>query len=676
MPPPFQSQVRDLIDTGLSAVTRGEIQAGADAFRRALALAPDDPQILKFLGTALLQLEQLDEAAGCLQRAAAKLRDDPSVLGNLAQALFALGAYDEAREAYRKASRLDPRAAHLQLGIATSLAMAGKFSDAELLLRKQTERFPQNAYVWHNLGNVLRDLQRPADAVDCYRKALTLDPNLIDARNNLGGVLRTLLQHEEAEREYRACLASAPDYLLAQCNLVSLLIDLGRFSEAEAECREIIRQAPELRIAHTYLGAALGHQQRHAEALACHRAAMALAPDDPAVIELYGSALTESGAFAEGLRCFARALALNPASTSGHQLLGNALLSHGRLTDGWAEYCYRPAYLEYHAGHTGQTIPHTLPPQLDGRQVHLLSEQGLGDELFFLRYAPLLKAAGVRISYRPGGKIRSLLQRAGCIDTLVEDNAPLPSAAATLMLGDLPHALCEAAQSMIPQPPIHDDTARARDYPQCVAVYWPPVPPSLVLPPLDTQLSALRLRLAAIGAPPYIGLTWHAGTPPQAQREKASWVLHKQVGIASLAASLRDIPGTYIALQRNPEAGQIEALAQALGRPVHDFTALNDDLEAMLALLSLIDEYIGVSNTNMHLRAAVGKMARVLMPCPAEWRWMAAGTSSPWFPGFRIYRQSPQGRSLSATCASTRAPASVGVTLTRAWPVRASGVKP
>jgi hypothetical protein len=63
----------------------------------------------------------------------------------------------------------------------------------------------------------------------------------------------------------------------------------------------------------------------------------------------------------------------------------------------------------------------------------------------------------------------------------------------------------------------------------------------------------------------------------------------------------------------------------------------------MLALLALIDDYIGVSNTNMHLRAGVGKTARVLVPCPAEWRWMAKGNRSPWFPGFSIYRQENNG---------------------------------
>jgi hypothetical protein len=29
----------------------------------------------------------------------------------------------------------------------------------------------------------------------------------------------------------------------------------------------------------------------------------------------------------------------------------------------------------------------------------------------------------------------------------------------------------------------------------------------------------------------------------------------------------------------------------------------------------------------------------VLVPNPPEWRWLERGTTSPWFPGARLYRQ-------------------------------------
>jgi hypothetical protein len=129
---------------------------------------------------------------------------------------------------------------------------------------------------------------------------------------------------------------------------------------------------------------------------------------------------------------------------------------------------------------------------------------------------------------------------------------------------------------------------------------------------------------------------------PEEQRS-GNWVLFKAVEISGLAHALGDSAGTLVALQRAPAQGEIEELSALTGRPIHDFTAINDDLEDMIVLLALIDEYIGVSNTNMHLRAAVSRTARVLVPAPAEWRWMSSGRASPWFPGFTIYRQSLQG---------------------------------
>ena len=87
-----------------------------------------------------------------------------------------------------------------------------------------------------------------------------------------------------------------------------------------------------------------------------------------------------------------------------------------------------------------------------------------------------------------------------------------------------------------------------------------------------------------------------------------------------------------------PDVG---AFARALGRPAPDLAVGDDDLEDLLALMGLVDEYIGVSNTNMHLRAAAGRVARVLVPLPPEWRLGAVGAESTWFPGFRIYREAP-----------------------------------
>lgn len=192
-----------------------------------------------------------------------------------------------------------------------------------------------------------------------------------------------------------------------------------------------------------------------------------------------------------------------------------------------------------------------------------------------------------------------------------------------------------------------------RDYPWRIAVFWPPIPPSLTLMPLNEKLHAVRDRLAAAGRPPYLGVTWRGGIPAREHRS-ASWTLHKELDKETFATALRAVRGTLLSLQRNPQPGEIGILEAATGRTVHDFSDLNDDLEGMLALLALIDEYVGVSNTNMHLRAAAGRTARVLVPCPPEWRWMDAGSTSPWFPSFRVYRQQRNGNWANALAALAR----------------------
>jgi hypothetical protein len=63
----------------------------------------------------------------------------------------------------------------------------------------------------------------------------------------------------------------------------------------------------------------------------------------------------------------------------------------------------------------------------------------------------------------------------------------------------------------------------------------------------------------------------------------------------------------------------------------------------MLALLSLVDDYVGVSNANTHLRAGLGGSMRVLVPFPPEWRWNLEGDRSPWFGGMRVHRQALGG---------------------------------
>lgn len=642
MAQPDQRLFRAALDEGLRAHSEGRLDSACEAYARALTIVPDQPEALQLIGTALLQLGDSGRAVDYLERAASKLRNHPGVLGNLAQAYFALGRYDRAEQTFRNVSRIDSRNVYFQLGVANCIAMRGDFRGAEIMLRGLADRFPGTALVWFNLGNALREQNRLEDALPCYRKAVEIDTQLPEVHNNLGSALHGLHRFGEAEVEYRACIAMAPDYLPARYNLASVVIDAGRSRDAEALCRELTRRHPDAARAYIFLAVALGQQGRLYEALACRRHALELAPQDPGIVESYAGSLAAAGDFSRALHYYGRTLALSPDSTSAHQSLGTTLLAYGYLADGWLEYGFRPAFAQFREANPAVAITRTLPAELADRTVFVMREQGLGDELFFMRYAPRLAAAGARIHYYASNKIGSLFARVSCIERVLDETEPMPQEGTVILAGDLPRALSAHPASAYPTREPNAPVPRQPPPARRISIFWPPVPPSLRIEPDPAELGAVRDRLAQAGRPPYLGLTWRGGIAPSEQRG-AAWSLYKEIPLESFAQAVRGFPGTLIALQRNPKAGEIEQFSRTVGRDVHDFCVLNENLETILAALALLDEYVGASNTNMHLRAAAGRTARVLVPRPAEWRWMAAGSSSPWFPGFSLYRQSFDG---------------------------------
>jgi Flp pilus assembly protein TadD len=628
------------IRAGLDAYDRGEMPAAISAFRTATTLAPSDPAARNLLGAALLAAGEAAAATAELEQAARLAKNDPAILGNLAQAYAAAGRHEEALQVFRKAARIEPRRPQYTEGVAITLAQLGKTAEAATLLERLTARFPDIASPWYNLGNIHRGQLRWAEAERCFRETLTREPAHVEAHNNLGSVLHGQMRYSEAAAAYQACIAARPEYLAAHLNLVSVLMDDGRFAEAEQTCRGLLLRAPDLPEAHRFLGAIFGHQGRIAEALPAYAQAASLAPDDPVALRACGGALAENGQLHPALRLLAEAARLDPATDALAQLESSIFLAHGLFADGWAAYRRRPAFLRIAEKLGADTLTQDLPADLAGKQIRLLREQGIGDELFFLRYAPQLRALGARVTIRASTKIAALIARAACADEVTaEDDPVVKPADLQLLCGDLPHALYRITRSTnLPRTP----SVRSRDFDIRIAAYFPALPSTLHIPVLPDAATAVSRRLQQYGPPPYLGVTWRAGTAARDQIG-ADWALSKELPLPALAHTLRAWPGTLLALQRHPAAGELDAFAAAAGKAVHDCTDLNDDLEQMLALLALIDDYAGVSNTNMHLRAAAGRGARVLVPNPAEWRWMAAGRDSPWFPDFRLYRQSRDG---------------------------------
>ena len=560
---------------------------------------------------ALLQHNQPGEALPLLEQVCRTDRRDTEAWFLLAAAHQELGNIAQAADAYRQVIALDPCHidAHFYLG--NTCLTLGDGPGAVAAFRETVRLQPDYRQAHVNLGALLELQHNYAAAEKSFREALRLEPRDAELHYNLGNVLQAQDRFEEAVAAYRQALTLRSNHADTCNNLGNALARLERHDEAIASYEQALRINPGLAAAHNNMGNTLVRMHRIEDALAEYEQALRIAPDYAAALTNLGNTLQRQlGKIDEGIAYHRRAIACDPNYADAHHNLAFCLLLKGEFREGWREYDWRWK----REGGMRRPLPPTPWEGLDlnGRSVFIHAEQGIGDEIFFLRFVPQLKQRGTgQIAYRSTRKIASLLKRISAIDRLAAPDERPTSSDAVFSVGDLPAFLgIESATQ---------------------------APPSLTLAPLASMRDSIRQELAMLGPPPYIGVTWRAGVKGN------DLLLYKESPLEYLARLLRDIPGTVLVLQRHPAEGEIAAFSGALGRTAHDFSALNDDLDAMLALLALIDDYIGVSNTNMHLRAAVGKTARVLVPTPPEWRWMAEGQESPWFPGFTVYRQGYDG---------------------------------
>ena len=87
----------------------GRYDAAAAAFERGLALAPEDPALLRASAEALARLRRFPEALARYQRAVAVDPADASGHAGLGYLLYFNGRHREAIAEWRTALQLDPR---------------------------------------------------------------------------------------------------------------------------------------------------------------------------------------------------------------------------------------------------------------------------------------------------------------------------------------------------------------------------------------------------------------------------------------------------------------------------------------------------------------------------------------------------------------------------------------
>jgi hypothetical protein len=273
-------------------------------------------------------------------------------------------------------------------------------------------------------------------------------------------------------------------------------------------------------------------------------------------------------------------LARAPGDPNLTAALGQCLLGQGR----WAEgFRLRTAWRADPA--TAAIVDNAFPfptwsgEDLRGKDFLVCSEEPFGDEIMWLRFGRRLAALGAKVTWLTHPELVRLFRACAGIEAF-----PLRGG---IKLGRF------------------DFYAPSGELP---ALFFPPLvePPGepYLAPPPANVIEGLTIGVVASGNPKHANDAHRSLPPDQARR-------------------LMDLPGAV-------------SLAPA-DTGARDFY----DTVTVVAGLDLV---ITVDTSVAHLAGAMGKPVWILLPAEGtDWRWMSAGSETPWYASARLFRQVEAG---------------------------------
>jgi len=531
---------------------------------------------------------------------------NPSQALNEAVALQRQGQLREAEKIYSRVLKAVPDNFDALNLLGAVKLQQGRVGEAQRVLGAAVKANPRSPHAWSNLGQALHALKRAPEALECLDRARTLAPDDIGVLNQHANVLVTLARPAEALAEFQQVLARVPNHVEARLNSGLARAMLGIPERALVDFDAALQLAPGHPAVHYNRGVALIKLGRYVEAVEANDRALATAPEHASAWLNRGKALMQLNRVDEAIASYDAALAIRKDYADAHFNKALALLTRGAYASGFEEY-------EWRWRRTG------MPPQksrgkplwlgeysLARKTILLHAEQGLGDTIQFVRYAPLLAQRGAKVALEAQAELKMLLSRLDGVAAVIAPGEEAPPFDVHCPLGSLPLALRTEPDTVPAQiPNLAADAARIAKW--------------------SERLNALPR--------PRIAIAW-SGNPNHDNDRNRS------IAFARLSP-LFAVPASFIGIQRDVRSEDAAPLAGE--KRLMPIGGELDDFSDTAAVLTLCDLVIAVDTAAAHLAGAMGRPIWLLLPFAPDWRWTREGETTPWYPKARLFRQTSLG---------------------------------
>jgi len=385
-----------------------------------------------------------------------------------------------------------------------------------------------------------------------------------------------------------------------EIHIANALQKQGKKAAATARYEQVIVASPNNAEAHSHLGYFQQENGQIAEAISHYKQALETNPNLSETNLHLGCALEEQGKVAEAIDYYTKAIQLSPDSPNSRLKLALALLLTGNLQRGFAEYESRWQTKELEPRYFAE--PLWDGSDLQGKTILLHPEQGFGDTIQFIRYAPLVKQKGGKVIVACHVLLKRLFEGIAGVDRVGVRPSDLVDFQVQAPLLSLPRILGTTLENI-------------------------PANIPYLAPPQDFKFSLEPNNKLKVG------IVW-AGGPLHRHNHRRSCKLIDFLKFV-------DVPGaSFYSIQKDLSTADLTLLNQ---QQIPDFSEHCVDFADTAAIISQLDLVICVDTSVAHLAGALGKPVWILLSFIPDWRWMLEREDSPWYPTARLFRQEKAG---------------------------------
>lgn len=549
--------------------------------------------------------------------------------------------FDKAKEKYEEILKINPKASEVYGNLGVIYKIKGDIQNAIKFYVEAIKINPKNPSVFNNLGNAFKEIKNYKMAIQAFSDAIKLNPKDFNAFNNLGIVYESMGDNNRAIAAYKEAIKVNPTHAKSINNIGVVLYKQKRYKES-AQIFEIalqtdpnynevysnkgaaynkakdyekaiesletaIKKMPNHSGAYTNLGNVYNKTHDYKTAAKMHEKSIALDPKGSNAYSNLGTSYKYLGLAAKSIASYKKAIELDPNFVNAHFDLATMYLAGEDFVNGWKEYEWRFKKEEM--------IPHIIKHKdifskpmftgtedIKGKTLLLHSEQGYGDSIQFIRFAPTLKEKfGCKIAVKCREGLKELFQTMPELDLVVDRSEDTPEFDYQLSIMSMPFVLGMKSINDLPkQMPYLKST-----------------------PDKSLEIKKEKGKID-------IGICWSASVTGESYEGKV-------FDLKFFEPLMNNPKINLYSLQVGDGSEDIKKLG--FENKIIDLTDKLTDFSKTAYLIDNLDLVISSDTAVAHLSGALNKQVWIPLQKIPDWRWTNKGETTKWYPSAKLFRQ-------------------------------------